>query len=487
MMCRWVALFAVGLAVWVAVPAMANYYDNFDDGTDHEDPAAQDLDDPCWIMYEAMGTYWYHEVEDGALRLVVDDTFTGLVGFLAAYVDYGDYDPNTSETWWDDTTSHYFLTRVQDFPREDPNDDRGQSILLLHGNADQWTALFLTYEFGDDRPWNGAWFAIQALSGTDAHRMFETSVRGGNPNHYPGKEVDPLYDPNAPNFWPGPCPGYDPGDPNTWCYDPNDYDPNALAWQDPRDPNWIYYDPNMLDPNNMWANPGYMNEPEGFWLCFQFEADPNYEAVDPNGKYLWASCWNGDKFDGLDANVGWPGWTIGGHLGSPETFHDDANDFWPGWYFTAGFSGMAAQGTSQRGFPADMKYDNVEARTGLFNGVARTLTVKLKDCCDLNLDPNLPHPDGGEKRRFTEGTTLVLDTVVPCGNKVFKKWTVKGPNDSGDPLYQVVTDTNEVLYLTMDGDYLVKATCKCGGGGIEPFAGVILLVLGLGVAIRRLA
>jgi hypothetical protein len=38
----------------------------------------------------------------------------------------------------------------------------------------------------------------------------------------------------------------------------------------------------------------------------------------------------------------------------------------------------------------------------------------------------------------------------------------------------------------VDGDYVVKATCKCGGGGIEPFAGMVLLVLGLGVIVRRL-
>jgi len=48
-----------------------------------------------------------------------------------------------------------------------------------------------------------------------------------------------------------------------------------------------------------------------------------------------------------------------------------------------------------------------------------------------------------------------------------------------------VNDTNEVLYLTVDGDYLVKATCKCGGGGVEPFGAMALLVLGLGVLIRR--
>jgi len=137
-------------------------------------------------------------------------------------------------------------------------------------------------------------------------------------------------------------------------------------------------------------------------------------------------------------------------------------------------------------------FDQVEARTGRFDpNNPRTLTVKMKDCSDLTIDPDLLQDanqdpnDLGELRRYTNGTAIVLSAVVPTGNKVFKKWTVKGPNDSGDPLYQIVVDTNELVYLTMDGDYLVKATCKCGGGGIEPFAGMVLLVLGLGVLVRR--
>jgi hypothetical protein len=56
----------------------------------------------------------------------------------------------------------------------------------------------------------------------------------------------------------------------------------------------------------------------------------------------------------------------------------------------------------------------------------------------------------------------------------------------GDPLYTEFSDTNSVLYVTMGGDYLVKAVCKCGGGGLEPFAGLVLVALGVGVVIRRL-
>jgi len=241
--------------------------------------------------------------------------------------------------------------------------------------------------------------------------------------------------------------------------DPADYDPN--------DPNW-------LDPNNMWNTPGYMDEHNGFWMVMQFTSDGVPE--DPNGKWFQAACWNGDKFD-------WDGtWTLEKDLGSI-----DANlDWWPEWYWTEGVCGIGSYCDEAEGFPADCVFDNLEVRTGVFTNTWRTLTITMKDCCELNLDPNLPHPDGGTKRRYTSGTPVVLDAVVPCGNKVFKKWTVKGPNQSDDPNYLIVTDTNEVVYLTMDGDYLVKATCKCGGGGIEPFAGMVLLALGLGVLVRRI-
>jgi len=149
-------------------------------------------------------------------------------------------------------------------------------------------------------------------------------------------------------------------------------------------------------------------------------------------------------------------------------------------------SSVASQWTGPT-VSSDAVFDDIECRWGTFTNVFRTLTVVMKDCCELGLEPNLAHPGGGNNRQYTHGTAIVLDGVVPCGNKSFKKWTVKGPNDSGDPAYQIVTDTNEVLYLTMDGDYLVKATCKCGGGGVEPFAAVVLLLLGLGAVIRRAA
>jgi len=213
----------------------------------------------------------------------------------------------------------------------------------------------------------------------------------------------------------------------------------------------------------------------GFWMALQLIVDdcnyPNHQAGDPNGVYIYGAAWNGDRDD-------WDGqWDLAGWTG----MYAEPND----WYWEAGLSAVATYVNQSGGRPADSKFDNVEAVHGHFIPNPVTLTVKKKDCDSYCVFPNIPHPDGGEKRRYSKGMTVVFDKVVPTGNKVFKKWTIKGPNDSGDPLYQVVNDTNEVLYLTVDGDYLVKATCKCGGGGVEPFGAMALLVLALAVVIRR--
>jgi len=410
-----------------ATSLRADYFDNFDDGEYGEDPAVWDIDDPCWGVSTPLGGIFYFDVVNGSFHLWAEPTYLIPQVLASASVNYGDVDPNTSETVWDDTTSHYMLTWVANGDAHtDPNEDGGVALLSMHGNMGQWSIFYLAYEFKDDRPWDGALFHIRTLSGIDTHELAIDRIRG---------DVDPA-----------------------------DYDAN--------DPNW-------LDPNNMWNTPGYMDEHNGFWMVMQFTSDGVLE--DPNGKWFGAACWNGDKFD-------WDGtWTLSKDLsGDIDNDPDPNTSWWPEWYWSVGGSGIAAFGDAAEGFPAYSIFDNLEVRTGVFTNTWRTLTITMKDCCELNLDPNLPHPDGGTKRRYTSGTPVVLDTVVPCGNKVFKKWTIKGPNQSADPNYQVLSDTNEVVYLTMDGDYLVKATCKCGGGGIAPFAGMVLLALGVSLVLRRL-
>ncbi len=236
-----------------------------------------------------------------------------------------------------------------------------------------------------------------------------------------------------------------------------------------------------------WPDPNTApDEENGFWFAFQFDPDdPNGtgDANDPNNHWFRVAAWNGGKH-------GWDGeWFMEFPVIHPNWPPGDPN---LDMNFDEGISVVAVAGTGDIGIVPDMSFDHVEVRWGSFTNVSRALTITMKDCCDLKIDPDLlddPNHDPndlGELRRYTHETGVVLHAAVPCGNKSFKKWTIKGPNDSGDPLYQIVTDTNEVVYLTMDGDYLVKATCKCGGGGIEPFAATVLLVLGLTVVIRRL-
>jgi len=91
-----------------------------------------------------------------------------------------------------------------------------------------------------------------------------------------------------------------------------------------------------------------------------------------------------------------------------------------------------------------------------------------------------PYVPGYEYRA---GTELTL-TGVPTGTNLFKKWKVSGPNDTNDPLYQEVIDTNNPLLLTLAGGFKVKAFFKCGGGGLGPMLVIGMAMLGL-LALRR--
>jgi hypothetical protein len=470
--------------------AVADWYDSFHDGTYLEAPGVWDIDDPCWTVYhiipEAPALH-QTTIEEGWLRLYSNNTILAAVSVAAPHD--GDLDPNTSAVWWDDTMTRYLLAKVfYSGGTADPNDDRGRATLLIMGDPVTWNAMLFELDFD-----------AALASDDDYPYSHHASLQGGSAFSWelfrriwiePNGIHDPNYeDPNDPDFW-----ASEDANDTTWV--------PHIEGKHKRDPNYddtSWYGVNIDD----W-------EQEGFWMVVQFEVDPNFpnKPGDPNGKYLKGAMWIGGKHD-------WDGkWLLEGELASNWVQGDPNDGYNPG----PGFSGvMAWTGIYLNFFPADCSYDELEARIGVFTNVFRTLTVTMKDCSELTIDPDLledpnqafnaidpnhkddpnyfeindpnyynPPLDPSLLRRYTNGTAIVLSAVVPKGNKTFKKWVVKGPNGTGDPLYQIVSDTNEVLYLTMDGDYLVKATCKCGGGGLEPFAGMVLLVLGLAVVVRRL-
>jgi hypothetical protein len=419
-----------GIAMWIAAPASADYYDDFGDGQYARDPNIWDIDRPSWMMDEKIGDLFLEDANSGELRMFADTIWFPYC-FVGARVDTGDHDPNTSTCYWDDTTSHYILAKVRNNGWEiDPNTDHGIVSLMMHGDFDMWQTFWLCYEYSDDRAWNGGWLAMQALDGTDTKQLKGTTIRG---------------------------------------------------WQPPAG------DPNYSDPNLMWADPNYMDEHNGFWMCLQFEiTNPSYPPGDPNGKRLRAACWNGDKY-------AWNGtWTLDADLGNPASFKTQPwTDWWPDRYWTHGVPALASYSDGSCGFPADSTFDNIEARTGVFTNVARSLrlTVAHDNWGTITIDPDIRHPSDpnlpAEKLlRYTDGTQVVLSATA-ITKKAFDKWVIWDPNYPNDP-NRAITDSNAVLHLTMDRDYDIQASFKCASG-LEPMLGIGLAVLVLGVIIRRIA
>jgi len=142
-----------------------------------------------------------------------------------------------------------------------------------------------------------------------------------------------------------------------------------------------------------------------------------------------------------------------------------------------------------------MAYDSAGGVTVLFGGFDggldgetwegtgwHSLDLTLKDAGPswVDIEPNDPNYC---PYVYPPGTELTL-TAMPVGDKSFKKWKIWNPNypDDGNVPPPVI-DTNNPLYLTMDGHYKVKAFFKCDGGGIPPL--LSLLALGALALLRR--
>lgn len=460
----WVAMLVVAVTVGLAAPATADWYDDFADGhywydsnyafdpnnvsipnpypSPSYDPNDWDYTNPQWDFFPLYGSSFYANVEGPVgtdetwLRLQTQGYYFGLQFFAAGVTD-GDSDPNTSTTYYDSTAPHYMLAKVANPERHsDPNLDTGYCRLMFHTNFSYWQTWWLHYEWYDDDPWHGGWFEITSISPPHEIRV-------------QGKAV------------PGTGSQFDANDP--------------------------YYN----DPNNMWADPNYMDEPSGFWLLLQWKSyDANYPSDDPNGKGVWAACWNGDKYDwdgnyvlGADFTPNW----VPAKQSSPGLWESGS------LFFTEGDCSISI-GSSTGENPlleaVGAAYDDIEVRSGTFTNVAHLLDLTLINSQYGSVkalpaipDPNDPNEAAHRILRYTDGTDVVL-IAEPIAGKSFNRWVIFDPNYPGDANFGAI-DSNTTLYLTMDQDYAVEAGFKCGSG-LPPFLAMSLLALALGVVIRRL-
>jgi len=352
--------------------------------------------------------------------------------------------------------------RTHDTVYPDPN--LGMTGLWVHTHmAAAWTAYSFEWEPSD------GWMSIATYSGFTGIGMDSTHI------DKPGYPIS-LVDPNS--------------------YDPNDPDPNTFEPKDPMLPHWmvVQFDPYGVNHD--------ANHPD----------DPN----DPNCHWVRGAAWMGAKHD-WDGNWVLQANCVGDLLG--ETVTDPINGDFPfdpnihmdyyvhlgGWDCVAAFAGGDTFWPPYN--PCDdVSYDDFEARWGYFTSVSHTLTLSVSNahlgvvavdpdllddpneagwhdpCVPGSYDPNVPL-DPNYLRRYTDGTAIVL-TALPHSGKSLKHWIIWDPNHPGDSNY-TATDTNTVLYLTMDANWQIDAAFKCGGS-VPPFVAMTLLALGLAAAVRRL-
>jgi hypothetical protein len=228
----------------------------------------------------------------------------------------------------------------------------------------------------------------------------------------------------------------------------------------------------------------------GFWMAFQWDGDG-----DPNHSYARSAAWNGAKF-------AWDGvWDVEVHVVTEWDPNDPTFQYWGEG--VAAVAPLGAPGDASPGH-ADAKFDGIECRWGTFTNVSHTLKVakiKSADYGTVTIDPDLlddsnnidpnevlagTRPAFDELRRYTAGTevTLVAD---PAPERGWKKWKIwNDPNRYPDPNYEV-SDTNTVIYLTMDRDYVVEVIFSCSASSALPPMVILLLTLSAGVIIRRLS
>ena len=343
--------------------------------------------------------------------------------------------------------------------------------------SDGWLRLYAQVWFGDD------YFIGAVLDDGDVDANTSTAYFDDSAPHYILSKIK-VWDPDK-----GQLAVILHADAAEWtCYGAD----LELMWEDgdPNDPN---NDPNIHNEfmachmnstewNGRRGDIQFRPELEtgtGIWMICQWDGDG-----DPNHSYIRVSVWNGDKYDGFD-----PNFNVNRHVLTAW----DPNEY---AYWGEGLCGIGNVGSWAGDFPLDIdaKFDQIECRWGMFNGVARTLALGMyhgENGAITSIDPDLladpnnihpndydPVPDLNDLRRYTDGTLVCL-TAEPLPGKTFLKWKIM---DNGGET--VGEDTNQVMYLTMDQDYQVEAQFKCGSS-VPPFVAMTLLALAAGVVIRR--
>jgi len=257
-------------------------------------------------------------------------------------------------------------------------------------------------------------------------------------------------------------------DPNDW-YDPNEViDPNGISPGDPNDPN--YHDPNdptILRWTDLTGGPsissGVLNSEI---LCFwAFVLVPH--GKDPNDPNNWSDAdsaqewsrpfryWQVKVADSplLFNRAGMP-------TGPVQTVID-----WQVWITGSipilGIYHMEGAGGRLRNLDVEV----VKPQYG-------SVTVD-----PAPVDPNRL----GQK--YIEDTVVTL-TATPISGKAFGGWAIwNDPTKYPDANFAVL-DSNAVTQVVMDSDKVAEATFKCGSG-VEPFIGIALFALVIGVVVRR--
>ncbi len=480
----------VGVACLLAPSrAVAEWWDNFSDLNTYNNPNfatcdwtqipnydanyGWESDNPQWWFMPLIAnpTTAFFDANYGAMRIWCEPMWmVPQFAFAAMAPDDGVHDANASETYWDDTTNHYMMCQVfypgspNDF--SDPNHDCGKAAILMHGHPSGQKGYCFEIDFH-----NCAYRKMDQSYHWKGHQFhtFHSNLQSGIGTNWR----------NLTRIWVDPNGIKAVNDP-----DPNNCDPNDTTWlEPPESSNRIP----ALD-NTKWLGTDIDQwERDGFWLLMQFEMDPNYDPGDPNGKFIKGAIWQGDKY-------AWDGeWMLTGELCGP---------YWSGstdpmtFYCPEGRSAVASWSSDYQnwgnGFPVDVVYDDFEARDGLFdpnNPRLLDLAITNGHMGTVNLNPDVPDPNDPNTAdarlcRYTNGTEIVL-IAEPLSGKSLKHWIIWDPNHPDDSNY-VVTDTNSVLYLTMNADWDIEAAFKCGGGSelVMPL-GMVLFALFAGVVIRR--